>query len=254
MSRIYDEIGGSYARTRRPDPRIAQRIAAALGDADTVLNVGAGAGSYEPRDRRVFAVEPSRTMIRQRPAGTGPALQAAAEALPVRDAAVDAALAILTLHHWSDRAAGLAEMRRAARRRVVVLLWDQEVWESFWLVREYLPGIEVIDRPKAMPIDRVAESLCGGRGRSDVVPVPVPHDCVDGFHGAFWRRPAAYLDAQVRAGISTLCLMPAGELQEGLRRLDADLASGAWAERHRDLLAREELDVGYRLVVAHLEP
>jgi SAM-dependent methyltransferase len=243
---LYDEIGVDYAQTRRPDRRIAEQISRALGDARSLVNVGAGAGSYEPRDRRVVAVEPSATMISQRPQGAGPALRASAEALPLADDAVDAALATLTLHHWSDQRRGFAEMRRVARHRIVILTWDQQVWESFWLVRDYFPRIADIDRPRTLPIEELAAALGGG----EVLPVPVPHDCVDGFCGAFWRRPAAYLDPRVRAGISVCSLIPQRELDDGLRRLASDLRDGAWEARYRELLALDALDIGYRLVVA----
>ena len=246
----YDDIGKTYASTRRPDPRIAARIVDALGDAASVVNVGAGSGSYEPTDRRVIAVEPSATMIAQRPVGAPPAIRATAEALPLVDDAVDAALAVLTLHHWTDAARGLAEMRRVARRRVVVLTWDQGDWEPFWLINEYFPFILDLDSPRAVAIDDVLSALGGG----EVVPVPVPHDCIDGFHGAFWRRPEAYLDPKVRAGISTYAILPPSTLEDGLRRLSADIESGAWAERHRDLLDLDELDLGYRLVTAEVGP
>ncbi len=246
MTSIYDRIGTTYSATRRPDPRIAARILAALGDASSVVNVGAGAGSYEPSDRFVVAVEPSETMIRQRPQGSAPAIRAAAETLPFADAAFEAALAVLTVHHWKDLARGLAEMRRVARHRVVLLTWDQEVWESFWLIREYYPCIRGLDRSRAASIREIVSALGGG----SAVAVPIPHDCVDGFHGAFWRRPEAYLDPRVRAGISTYALMSPADLESGLRKLAADLESGLWAERHRDLLELDELDLGYRLVIA----
>lgn len=242
----YDEIGTGYSATRIPDPRIANRILQALGDAASVVNVGAGAGSYEPRDRRVVAVEPSATMIRQRPAGSAPVIQGAAEGLPLIDGAVESALAVLTVHHWSDPARGLAELRRVAQRRIVVLTWDEEVWESFWLVREYLPCIRDLDRRRALPIADVASTL----GASRVLSVPVPHDCTDGFHGAFWRRPEAYLDPRVRSGISTYAALPPDECAEGLGRLAEDIRSGAWENAHRSLLDLDELDLGYRLIVA----
>jgi SAM-dependent methyltransferase len=246
----YDRIGTGYSTTRRPDPRIALRILDALGDAGSVVNVGAGTGSYEPRDRMVVAVEPSAVMIRQRP-GNGPhVIQASAEALPLRDRAVDAALAVLTVHHWTNREQGLAELRRVARRRVVVLTWDQHVWESFWLIREYLPSIRQLESSRAVDIPWLISRLGGGA----VVRVPIPHDCVDGFHGAFWRRPEAYLDPQVRSGISTYALISPDELGDGLRRLAADLESGVWAERHSDLLNLDEADLGYRLIVAGCNP
>ena len=242
----YDKIGASYSSTRRPDPRIAARIVETLSDAASVVNIGAGTGSYEPSDRKVIAVEPSTTMIAQRPRGSAPVLQATAEALPLVDGAVDAALAVLTVHHWADTERGFAEMRRVARRRVVIFTWDQGEWEPFWLINEYFPAIRDLDRPRAVTLDGVLSALGGG----EVIPVLVPHDCIDGFHGAFWRRPEAYLDPKVRAGISTYALMQPHELEDGLRRLAADIDSGAWARRHCDLLDLDELDLGYRLVVA----
>lgn len=249
LSQLYDTIGTTYADTRQPDPRIERQIGEALGDATSVANVGAGAGSYEPADREVIAVELSATMIRQRPHGSASAVQATAEALPLASGSVDAAMAVLTVHHWKDRARGLAEMRRVARKRAVVLTWDQQVWEDFWLAEEYLPCIWEIDRPQALPVLEIAQALSGG-GRHEIIPVPVPHDCIDGFFGAFWRRPRAYLDPRVQAGISSFAKMREEQRDQGLRRLEVDLASGAWEERHRDLLELEELDLGYRLIVA----
>lgn len=248
MKPAYDQIGRSYACTRQADPRLAAAVNAALADAASVVNVGAGTGSYEPEDRRVVAVEPSWTMIRQRPAGAAPAVQARAEALPFPDAAFDAALAILTVHHWTDLHRGLAEMRRVASRRVVVLTWDHDVWESFWLIREYLPSIAVVDRRRSVPPQHIVSAL----GGAEVLPVPIPHDCADGFHGAFWQRPSAYLDPDVRSGISTYALIDPVERDKGLRRLRADLESGKWAARHASLLTLDELDLGYRLIVAEL--
>jgi SAM-dependent methyltransferase len=246
MSSAYDQIGEGYPLTRRPDPRIAARIRAALGDCASVVNVGAGSGSYEPGDRAVVAVEPSTTMIRQRPAGSAPVVRGAAESLPLADGAVDAALAVLTMHHWTDPGRGLAEMRRVARRRVVVLTWDQELFEGFWLVREYFPGIRDLDRARAWPIADIASAL----GASEINAVPIPHDCVDGFLGAFWRRPEAYLDPRVRSGMSAYAALSAVERDTGLARLAVDIHSGTWEERHRHLLDLEQLDLGYRLIVA----
>lgn len=250
MQSRYDRIGTGYTETRRPDPRLAARILESLGEAGSVVNVGAGTGSYEPADRPVVAVEPSWTMIRQRPPGAAPAVCARAEALPLLDRSVDAALAILTVHHWTDPPRGLAEMRRVARRRVVVFTWDPRVWESFWLFRDYLPGLREFDRGREVPVDRITAAL----GTCRVQTVPIPHDCADGFHGAFWRRPAAYLDPRVRAGISSYSLAPAEETRDGLRRLEEDIRTGAWAARHRDLVDRDELDLGYRLIVAEIDP
>jgi SAM-dependent methyltransferase len=240
---VYDRIGVRYRRNRRTDPRLMVAIADALGDAETIVNVGAGSGSYEPPGT-VLAIEPSAVMIAQRPPGSAPAVQASAERLPLPDGFADAAMAILTVHHWSDPAAGLAEMRRVARRLVVVS-WDHDVTRSFWLVREYFPQIAAYDDMHAPTVAELVEWAGGG----EVRPLPVPHDCRDGFLGAYWRRPERYLDPAVRAGISAFASFE-GTLTEGLERLADDLSSGAWADRHADLLGLDELDVGYRLIVA----
>jgi SAM-dependent methyltransferase len=239
----YDVIGHGYAATRRADPRIEAVIRRALGDARTVVNVGAGAGSYEPRDRQVTAVEPSDVMIAQRPPGSAPVVRAAAEALPFPDKSFDAALALLTIHHWTDPQAGLAELVRVADR-ALVLTWDQAVTERFWLLAEYVPEIAELDAGRHVPVDAVADAL----GGADVIPVPIPFDCDDGFLGAFWRRPHAYLVPAVRDGISGFAALGDRPLP-GLRRLRDDLDSGAWQRRHARLLELDELDVGYRLVV-----
>lgn len=242
----YDTLGTTYGRTRRPDPRIAARIHAALGDATDVVNVGAGTGSYEPA-RTVLAVEPSRVMVAQRAPGSAPAVRAVAERLPLRDGAADAVMALLTVHHWTDAAAGIAELRRVARRRIVVLTWDQRVFrERFWLVREYLPAAAAFDDSRAVPVDRLAALLGGARQE----PVPVPHDCTDGFGAAFWRRPHAYLDPWIRAGISLFAQAGEDVLAPGLAALADDLAAGRWHIRHAGLLTLDTLDVGYRLLVA----
>lgn len=244
----YDRTGATYSLTRRADPRIAAVIHEALGDAASVANIGAGTGSYEP-PRTVVAVEPSRVMIRQRPAAAAPVVQAAAEALPIATGAVDAAMAVLTVHHWADLAAGVSEMRRVARRRVVVLTWDSAVHRGFWLLRDYLPDAAETDARVAVSIEVLA-SLLGNR--VSIVPVLVPHDCVDGFGGAYWRRPKAYLAPEVQAGMSLMALTPKSLLREGLDRLRSDLASGAWQHRHADILQESELDLGYRLVVGEV--
>ncbi|GGW99886.1 methyltransferase type 11 [Streptomyces malachitofuscus] len=242
----YDTLGTTYARTRQPDPRIAAQIHAALGDAADVINVGAGAGSYEPPET-VLAVEPSRVMITQRPQGAAPAVRAVAEHLPLPVDAADAVMALLTIHHWSDLAAGLRELRRVARRRVVILTWDQRVFrERFWLVRDYLPEAAAFDETRATPIDRLVDLLGGGRQE----PVRIPHDCVDGFAAAYWRRPHLYLDPQVRAGISMLAQTGDDVLAPGLARLGADLTTGRWHARYADLLTLDTIDLGYRLVVS----
>lgn len=245
---IYDTLGASYNRTRQADPRIAAQITAALGDAADVVNVGAGTGSYEP-PQTVLALEPSQVMITQRPPGAAPAVRAVAEHLPLRDNAADAGMAVLTIHHWTDPAAGIAELRRVARRRIVVLTWDQQVFrDKFWLVRDYLPHVAAFDDARAIEMDYLAELLGGARQE----PVPIPHDCTDGFAAAYWRRPDAYLDPRVRAGISLLAQTGDDAHAVGLAALADELATGQWHDRYADLLALDSIDVGYRLLVAEL--
>jgi len=242
----YDVIGTSYTRTRRPDPRIAAKINAALGDAATLVNVGAGTGNYEPEDRVVVAVEPSATMIAQRPPGAAPVLRAFAEALPFADGSFDASLAVFTVHHWPDPERGLAELGRIARRQVF-LSFDSGFNHGFWLVSEYFPEIDALDTSSephsSVGIARVLDV-------QSVEPVPVPADCIDGFAACFWNRPEAYVDPDVQAGISCLAMLAPDVLARGTERLRADLASGAWDERHGHLRSMSEIDVGYRLIVA----
>ncbi|MEL6257592.1 MAG: class I SAM-dependent methyltransferase [Pseudomonadota bacterium] len=242
MTTLYDSIGVGYAALRRPDARIAAQIHTALGTAETVLNVGAGAGSYEPVDRVVTALEPSAEMIRQRPPSATRVVRGVAEALPFGDQSVDAAMAVLTLHHWTNVEVGLTEMRRVARGPLVILTFDP-AGPYFWLA-DYLPEIVALDQPIMPPLDVFARVL----GDVAITPVPVPHDCTDGFLGAYWRRPEVYLDPKARAAISTFAKIK--DASAGLARLKADLASGAWVARYGDLLKREALDIGYRLVTA----
>src|SRR5262245_11675858 len=244
MVELYDDIGVGYRARRRPDPRVAAAISRALAGTDSVVNVGAGAGSYEPADRFVVAVEPAMTMIRQRRAGSAPVVQAVAADLPFRDDGFAAALAILTVHHWPDRARGLDELARVARRRVVVVTWDPSI-SGFWL-DDYFPEIFETDR-KIFPAIEDYRCALGGL---DVRPMLIPHDCVDGFLGAYWRRPHAYLDASVRGAISTFAKLPRRAVESGVEQLRRDLEDGTWARRHGDLLDRTEIDLGYRIVVA----
>jgi SAM-dependent methyltransferase len=248
----YDEIGRGYTITRREDPRLAAAIWAALGDARSVLNVGAGAGAYEPRDREVLALEPSEVMIAQRPEGAAPVMRGSAEAIPLRTDSVDAAMAVLSDHHWSDRRAGLSEMRRVGRRRVVLFNADPGEFARFWLSMEYLPGFVELIPPRYRRSGTWESELRRLFGEIRIEPVPIPHDCVDGFFGAYWRRPRAFLDARVRDGISVFARVGAAETEHAVAALRADLDSGAWEARHGDLLEREELDLGYRLVIAEL--
>jgi len=241
---LYDTIGVGYRELRRPDPRLAAVVRAGLGDARSVLNVGAGAGSYEPgaEAHDVLAVELSAEMIAQRGPESAPVVQASATALPIATDSFDACLAILTVHHWPDRGRGLEELRRVARGPVVLLTWDPAAL-GFWLT-DYFPDILDIDRrifPDAAELERHL-------GRLDQRPVPIPADCTDGFLGAYWRRPEAYLRDAVRAVISTFHKLD--DPAPGLARLASDLATGAWHERYGDVLERTELDLGYRLVVA----
>ncbi|MGX1668865.1 class I SAM-dependent methyltransferase [Streptomyces sp. NPDC055400] len=223
---IYDTLGATYGRTRRPDPRIATQIHAALGNAADVINVGAGTGSYEP-PQTVLAVEPSHVMLAQRPPQSAPAVGAVAERLPLRDNAADAVMAVLTVHHWTDLPAGIAELRRVARRRIVILTWDQEVFRrQFWLVRDYLPQAAAFDDTRAVPTDLLVTLLGGAHQK----PVHVPHDCTDGFGAAYWRRPHAYLDPQVRAGISLFTQTGEDVLAPGLR-VCSSRAIGTWPAR-----------------------
>lgn len=238
----YDTIGVDYARLRQPDPRIAARIDHHLGQARSVLNVGAGAGSYEPEGRVVTALEPSGVMIRQRPPGAAPVVQGRAEELPFADGSFDAAMAVLSLHHWTDKAKGLAEMRRVARGPIVLLTFDPD-HGLFWLA-DYLPELVTLDRAIFPPMDFYAAAM----GPCRIEPLPIPHDCRDGFLAAYWRRPAAYLDARVRASISSFHAI--NDVERGLARLENDLATGAWAERYQDLHDLQTLDCGYRLVIA----
>lgn len=248
----YDRTGVTYASTRRPDPRISSVIDRALAEMASVANIGAGTGSYEP-PQTVVAVEPSGVMLAQRPPGTAPALRAVARRLPLRTDAVDAALAVLTVHHWRDLQQGIDEMKRIARRRIVILTWDHTVTRDFWLLREYLPAAAETDRRLAVPLNRLTDLLgADSATQCTVTPVPVPHDCLDGFGAAYWRRPEAYLESRVQAGMSMLALTPQRLVCEGLDRLRSDIDSGAWYLRHIDLLGRDSLDLGYRLVVADM--
>ena len=242
----YDTLGHGYSRHRRADPRIASRIHAALGGAKTVVNVGAGAGSYEPTDRYVLAVEPSATMRAQRAAQLAPAISGRAESLPLDDRSVDAAMAILTLHHWDDPVAGLCELRRVARDRVVVVTFDVDVLERYWLLADYLPEALADDRARFLPIDEITAALDGPR----VENVAVPADCTDGFFEAYYARPEALLDPGVRASQSAWPRLPPGVEQRAIAALAADLESGAWDRRHGHLRQLDVYDAALRLVIA----
>lgn len=252
MRADYDAIGRDYTAQRGTDPVIAAAIWRALGDARSVVNVGAGTGSYEPADREVVAVEPSPVMRAQRPPDAPAAVAAPAEALPFADGSFDAALAVFSDHHWRDRGRGLRELRRVARRRVVLFNVDPVMTWRFWLTAEYLPSFAELVPEWALRPGAWVEHLERALGPVRLVAVPVPHDCRDGFYAAYWRRPAAYLDPAVRAGISVFHRLDARDVESGVARLRADLESGAWEARHADLLERDTLDVGCRVVIAEL--
>jgi DNA-binding transcriptional MerR regulator len=245
-ARLYDAIGGAYTTTRRTEPRIAARIWDALGDARTVLNVGAGTGSYEPPGRDVTAVEPSAVMRAQRPAGAAPCVAAVAESLPFEDQSFDAAMAVSTVHHWRDPIAGLREMRRVARR-VVVLTFDasETGWRRrFWLTRDYLP--EFAGLFAGWPSLAGMADAIGARAE----PVLIPWDCTDGLFEAYWRRPGAYLEDDVRRAVSVWTRVGPEAEQRAVRSLRDDLASGRWTERNRDLVDLDAAELGLRLLVA----
>ncbi len=243
----YEQIGVGYTHARRTEPRIAERIFSALGDAESVLNVGAGAGSYEPRDRDVLAVEPSRVMRAQRPSGAAPCIDASAEALPFPNQSFDAALAVLSDHHWSDPIAGLQEMRRVARR-VVVFQWDDAESQRFWLVRDYLPEYHALTTGRPSLVERAAAI------HARIEMVPIPWDCVDGFFHSYWRRPFAYLQEPVRRGSSVWARLGEHTERRAVAALARDLASGAWEQRNAQLLELESIDIGARLLIAPGKP
>lgn len=241
----YDEIGRSYTETRREDPRIAAQILSCLGDARSVVNVGAGSGNYEPADRDVVAVEPSVAMLGQRQGRIARTVRAVAESLPFSGASFDAALAVLTVHHWSDPAQGLDELRRVSRRQVVFFFEPMRT-HDFWAL-DYFP--EALDLPTEK--DPPGESLLRAHLRvREIQIVLVPHDCTDGFGVAYWARPEAYLDPRVQAGMSWLALLPADTRRRGTDRLAADLSSGAWDRAHGHLRNEETFDGGYRIALA----
>lgn len=244
----YDRIGLSYSDVRHADPRFEAAIWRALGDARSVLNVGAGAGSYEPPNRDVIAVEPSQVMIAQRPAGAAPAIQGVAELLPLVDKSVDATMGIFTLQHWQDVDRGLAEVLRVTRQRIVFLTLDLDVTAEMWLCKEYLPEIVEHDRETFPSIAHLRAVLPSVRLET----VPVPADCTDGFCIALWSRPEMHLDPDVRRASSIWHLLAPTIVDSGLDRLRVDLERGEWDRRHGHLRAQVALDVGLRLVSAQL--
>jgi SAM-dependent methyltransferase len=244
---LYDRIGRSYAEQRRPDPRIAGPVLRALGDAARVLDVGAGTGSYEPPTGAsdTVAVEPSAVMLAQRPAGAGRAVRAVAEALPFPSGVFDAVMAVLTTHHWSDASVGLAELRRVAPRRVVVA-YDVRRHNSLWLLADYLPSVAERETRRSPSVEDIAAGIDAQR----IEVLPIPSDCIDGMTTAYWRRPEAYLDPEVRACCSGLAQAEQALVDAAMARLADDLRTGRWYERYGHLLELEELDLGLRLIVS----
>jgi SAM-dependent methyltransferase len=242
-SATYDRIGFGYSDIRRPDPRLHALIGQALGDARTVVNIGAGTGSYEPEGVDVTAVDPSQVMLDQHP-GTKK-VKAGAEALPFADGSFDAAMAIMTVHHWPDLHRGLGELRRVADRQVV-FTWDPTHRPELWLLEEYLPEIRELDHARFTPVTEVADAL----NAHTMLPFSIPHDFTDGFQCAYWRRPECYLDPVIRQASSTFAQLPPSVVEPAIARLRADLDSGTWHRRHADLLAQQTMDYGYRLLIA----
>ena len=247
-SPAYDRMGLDYSAVRRADPRIEASIWAALGAAKSVLNVGAGAGSYEPRDREVIALEPSPVMIAQRPPAAAPTIQAVAESIPLADKSVDAAMAVFTMQHWQNVDRGLAEMLRVSRDRIVLLTLDLDVTAEMWLARDYLPEIVEHDRQTFPSIEQLEAVLPNLR----VETIPIATDCTDGFCVALWSRPEAHLDPQVRKASSIWHLLPPAVVERGMEQLRDDLETGEWDRRYGELRERESLDIGVRLVSAQL--
>jgi SAM-dependent methyltransferase len=245
----YDRIGHGYSAQRRADPRIAAAVHQALGDARTVVNVGAGTGSYEPTDRPVIPVEPSTAMTLQRDPALPPAVLGVAESLPLADGTADAAMAVMTMHHWADVDRGLAELIRVARRRIVLLTIDTEVAASTWLFRDYIPEAAERDRREFPAISRLLATL---NVPSRVLAIPVPADCTDGFALALWNRPEMVLDPAVRAATSGFARMDTAREAAAVDRLARDLDNGNWDRRNGHLRGLPEFDIGLRLIVAEV--
>jgi SAM-dependent methyltransferase len=243
VATLYDNIGLTYSDRREADPRIAAAIALVLDGCASILNVGAGAGSYEPASKGVVALEPSRTMIAQRPAGAASVVQGVAESLPFRDRSFDAVLGVLTVHHWRDKEKGFSECRRVARSRVVFLTVEFDTCAQFWLF-DYFPEL-LVDRHIFPGIERYADFF----DSVEWITIPIPADCRDGFLGAYWKQPRAYLDPLVRGSISAFSKI--GNIDANLRRLESDIESGTWGRRYPGLQDLTEVDLGYRLLIAH---
>lgn len=245
-SELYDRIGRDYSVGRHAEPTWASVIASWLTGHDVIVNVGAGTGSYEPRSNKVIPIEPSVEMLRQREPESARPIRARAEEMPLRDAVAGAAMAILSLHHWSDWTRGIAEMKRVAPNRQLILTFEPAIHNRFWLIEEYLPAMATL--PSNNP-PAVAE-IAGRLDASAIIPMLVPSDCVDGVLPAFWARPHAYLDPRVHKFSSSFSLLSRRDVEQGISRLAADLRSGAWVRRHQAMMQQGSLDCGFRLIVA----
>ncbi len=242
----YGRIGAGYSAYRKPDPRIASAVLAALGDAGTVVNVGAGSGSYESRSLLVTAVEPSQSMRVQRPAHLAPAVDATAEHLPFPDGVFDAAMTTFSVHQWSDIKAGLREMRRVARGPVVILTCDPDLVRDFWLY-DYAPLVLETEARRYPAVADLTETL---GGRVTVERVPVPADCTDGFNEAYYARPERLLEPGARQACSAWSFVEPEVRAEYVGRLRDDLDSGRWDERYGALRRQPTLDGSLILIRA----
>ncbi|MEJ2743690.1 MAG: class I SAM-dependent methyltransferase [Gammaproteobacteria bacterium] len=242
MKAIYDGIGEEYSIGRRTDPTIALFLDRFLSDSNSILNVGAGTGSYEPSNKNLVAVEPSTKMISQRADQAYPVKQAFAENLPFDDASFTHSMTILSMHHWLDRAAAFREIKRVTAKRFVALTWNPDS-KPYWLTRDYFPEIYEIDRSIFPSTSELSDTFPGMK----YYPLEIPADCIDGFTAAYWARPVAYLDSVVRSGMSTFFKI--NNLEQGLTALRNDLKSGAWHSRNGYLLELKRLDVGYVVAV-----
>ena len=242
-----DSTATRYSQTRREDPRIARVLRHAIGNARSLLNVGAGSGSYEPSDLEVLAIEPSETLIRQRAIGAAPVIQARAEAIPLDDKSYDVALAVNTVHHWTDLRAGLRELRRVCRHRIVIFLRDPSKGTPFWLTEDYLPALAPIAY-----MSKVTATLEAELGKMATIEAALPHDCLDGSFCGYWARPESYLDPEVRRNISNFSMADSLYVAQGIEKLNRDLSSGDWDRKHGHLRALPELDCGHRILVAEL--
>ena len=245
-SQIYETIGVGYSVGRRSDPRWQEAIDSVIGDARRVINIGAGTGSYEPSERTVIAVEPSELMVSQRPKAAAHVVMAAAENVPIVSGWADLTMTLLSIHHWMDWRAGISEMRRLAPRQLV-LTYDPDLYASFWLLRDYLPEVAASEKTRAPRVEDIAEELGGD---VEVIVLDVPWDCIDGVLSAQWRRPAAYLDPQIRACCSGLAQANQRVVEGAVRELANDLDSGAWEQKNKELIAMNSFDAGFRLVVS----